>query len=139
MRNRTLLVIGFICLVAGLTPGSPVPGIFAIKLADAGGALVILATLRFLLALAMGWPLATLASGLIGISQYFVVTGFELQNTAPSRITRLMFLSWTTMIAYCGVTLLLIAALYPLRQWMQAREQAKWDAIARAQRERDRG
>ena len=137
MRNRTLLIIGVICLVAGLAPGSPVPIFLAIKLADAGGALVILATIRFLLALAMGWPMATVASGLIGIAQYFVVTGFELQNAGTSRITRLMFLSWTTMIAYCGVAFLLIAALYPLRRWMQAREQAKWDAIAREQQERD--
>lgn len=128
MRNRALLIAGAVCLVLGLTPGMPIPIILSVYLAHAGGALVILATLRFVLALAFGWPLATAATGLIGIGQYFAVV-----TAAPGAtdFLRRMFLSWSEMVAYCGAALLLTLALDPIRKWRQAREKAKWDALAR--------
>jgi hypothetical protein len=128
MSNKTLLIIGFVCLVLGLTPGTPIPIIFAVYLAHIGGALVILATLRFLLAPALGWPAATAVTGVLGIAQYLVIAALEPGATP---FVRRMFLSWSEMVAYCGGGLLLTLLIEPVRAWQQAREKARWDAIAR--------
>ena len=50
MRNRTLLILGLVFLVLGLTPGMPIPIFLMVHLAHAGGALIVLAALRFLFA-----------------------------------------------------------------------------------------
>ena len=128
MRNRTLLIIGFVCLVIGLIPSSPVPIFLAVYLAHAGGALIVLSTLRFLFALALGWPVATVVTGAIGIAQYLVVAAFE-PGTTP--FLRRMFLSWSEMVAYCGAALIIIAVVDRLREWKQARDQAAWKARMR--------
>ena len=128
MRNRTLLITGLVFLVLGLTPGMPIPIIFMLFFAHAGGALVILAALRFLFALALGWPVATALAGAVGIAQYFVVVALEPGATP---FLRRMFLSWSEMLATCGGGLMLSTAVYPYREWKERREKARRDAIRR--------
>ena len=128
MRNRTLLIAGLVCLVLGLTPGMPIAIIVAVYLAYAGGALVVLATLRFMFALPLGWPIATALTGTVGIVQYLVVMALEPGATP---FLRRMFLSWSEMVAYCGGALLLTLVIEPVRTWKEARERARWKAMAR--------
>ena len=127
MRNRTLLIAGVVCLALGLTPAMPIPIILSIYLAHAGGALVILAALRFLFALALGWPIATVAAGAVGVAQYFAVAALE---PGATHFLRRMFLSWSEMVSYCGGALVLSAAIYALRDWKRRRDAAAWQAAA---------
>jgi hypothetical protein len=122
MRNRTLLIIGFVCLVIGLTPGVPLPIIFVVYLANAGGALIILATLRFLLSLVLGWPIADAVTVVLGIAQYFVVTAYELHAAATTPIFRRILLSWSEAVAMCAVALMVIFSV----SWFRSTMWPKW-------------
>src|SRR4029078_6898333 len=122
------LILGLVFLVLGLTPGMPIPIFLMVHLAHAGGALIVLAALRFLFAPVAGWPVATALAGAIGIAQYFVIAALE---PGATQFLRRMYLSWSEMLAYCGGALAIFTAIYPYREWRERREKARWEAIRR--------
>ena len=107
MRNKTLLITGLVLLVVGLVPGL-LPIIFAVYGATIGGAMVILAAVRFPFALALGWPRATVVTGVLAIAQYGAFQFVEMHK---------IFRFWTEIVAWCGGVLLLLE----LIQWLRER------------------